>query len=98
MIEWYSNKYVEIYFDNIPKIAIRYILPYQSKDKKKSVKKYPFLNRKSLKVSLKDKKKTLSEVFTSLAYSLGLDLVVLALLSTDVSSRIELCNLSNAVS
>ena len=57
MIEWYSNKYVEIYFDNIPRIAIRYILPNQSDKKKKSVKKYPFLNRKSLKVCLKDKKK-----------------------------------------
>ena len=37
MIEWYSNKYVEIYFDDIPKVAIRYILPFQTKDKKKSV-------------------------------------------------------------
>ena len=57
MIEWYSNKYVEIYFDDIPKVAIRYILPFQTKDKKKSVKKYPFINKKSLKVCLKDKKK-----------------------------------------
>lgn len=57
MIEWYSNKYVKICFDNIPKIAIRYILPNQSNDKKKSVKKYPFINRKNLKVCLKDKKK-----------------------------------------
>ena len=57
MLEWYSNKYVEIYFDAIPCIGIRYILPFHTKDKKKSIKKYPFINKKSLKVCLKDKKK-----------------------------------------
>ena len=44
MLEWYSNKYVEIYFDIIPQIAIRYILPFHTPDKKKSIKKYPFIN------------------------------------------------------
>ena len=57
MIEWYSNEEVEIYFDNIPQIAIRYILPFQTEVKKKSIKKYPFTNRKKLAVRLKDKKK-----------------------------------------
>ena len=57
MLEWYSNKFVEIYFDIIPQIGIRYILPFHSSDRKKSIKKYPFINRKTLKVRLKDKKK-----------------------------------------
>ena len=57
MLEWYSNKYVTIYFDDIPKVGIRYILPSSTKETKKSIKKYPFINKKSLKVKLIDKKK-----------------------------------------
>ena len=57
MLKWYSNKYVEIYFDNIPRVGIRYILPSSSKIEAKSIKKYPFINKRLLKVRLDDKKK-----------------------------------------
>lgn len=57
MIDWYSNKKVAIFFDDKPRICIRYILPNTNKEKKKSIKKYPFINKKLLKVLLKDLRK-----------------------------------------
>lgn len=57
MYKWYSNKDVDIFFDDIPQIGIRYILPNTTKEKKKSIQKYPFINKKLLKVRLWDKKK-----------------------------------------
>ena len=57
MIEWYSNKKVGVFFDDIPKVGVRYILPLMNKEKKKSIKKYPFINKRLLKVKLIDKKK-----------------------------------------
>lgn len=57
MNEWYSNKYASIFFDDLPRIGIRYILPSTKKEMKKSIKKYPFINRKTLKVRLVDNKK-----------------------------------------
>lgn len=57
MLEWYVNKYVGIYFDDIPRVAIRYILPSTTKEIKKSIKKYPFINKRLLKVKLNDIKK-----------------------------------------
>ena len=55
MLKWYSNKKVEIFFDDIPRVGIRYILPSTEKEVKKSIKKYPFINKKLLKVKLIDK-------------------------------------------
>ena len=62
MLKWYSNKQVGIYFDDVPQVGIRYIVPSMAEETKKSIKKYPFINRKPLKVTLKDlkKKKTYS--------------------------------------
>ena len=57
MYRWYSNSDVDIFFNDIPQVAIRYILPTTTKEKKKSIKKYPFINKKTLKVRLWDKKK-----------------------------------------
>ena len=57
MLEWYVNKYAGIYFDDIPRVAIRYILPSTTKEIKKSIKKYPFINKRLLKVKLNDIKK-----------------------------------------
>ena len=54
MIEWYSNSDVGIFFDAIPRVGIRYILPSSTKDEKKSIRKYPFINKKELKVKLID--------------------------------------------
>ena len=57
MFEWYSNKYVSIFFDDYPRVGVRYIFPTASSKEKKSVKKYPFINKKTLKVRLVDHKK-----------------------------------------
>ena len=57
MIEWYTNKEAGIFFDSIPWVGIRYILPSSTKEEKKSIKKYPFINKKTLKVKLIDYKK-----------------------------------------
>ena len=57
MYRWYSNNDVDIFFNDIPQVAIRYILPSTTKEKKKSIKKYPFINKKTLKVRLWDKRK-----------------------------------------
>ena len=57
MLEWYSNKDVKIFFDDIPQVGIRYILPSTDKSLKKSIKKYPFVNKRNLKVRLIDLKK-----------------------------------------
>ena len=57
MYKWYSNEYVGIFFDRIPKVSIRYILPNLSEEKKISIKKYPFINKKTLRVKLIDYKK-----------------------------------------
>ena len=54
MISWYCNKKVKIFFDDTPRIGIRYILPSTEKELKKSIKKYPFINKKILKVLLSD--------------------------------------------
>lgn len=57
MINWCSDKNVEVYFSVLPKIAIRYILPTDEKEKKKSKRKFPFINKVNLQVLLVDKKK-----------------------------------------
>lgn len=57
MLEWYSNKKVGVFFDDLPLVAIRYILPTLSDDMKKSIKKYPFINKRNLKVKLIDYRK-----------------------------------------
>ena len=57
MIKWCSNKQVSVFFDDIPRVAIRYILPSNTKEMKKSIKKYPFINKKLLKVKLGDIRK-----------------------------------------
>ena len=57
MLEWYSDKNLGIFFDDIPKVGIRYILATSKNDDKKLIKKYPFINRRNLKVELRDYKK-----------------------------------------
>ena len=57
MNKWCSNEYVGVFFDNTPKISIRYILPNLSEEKKQSIKKYPFINKRTLRVKLIDYKK-----------------------------------------
>lgn len=63
MMEWYKNKKVGIFFDNLPMIGIRYILPSNTEIEKKSIKKYPFINKRDLFVCLKDYKKNKTYCF-----------------------------------
>ena len=58
MIEWYSNSKAGIFFDTIPYVAIRYVVPFISNEEIKSVEKYPFINKKTLNVRLVDYKKS----------------------------------------
>ena len=57
MYEWYSNKDAGVFFDDIPHVGVRYYIPSMSLEEKKSIEKYPFINKKNLKVELKDYKK-----------------------------------------
>ena len=63
MIKWCSNKKVEILFDDMPRVCIRYVLPSTSAEKRKSIKKYPFINKKLLKVKLIDIKELKEYLF-----------------------------------
>ena len=63
MIIWSSNNKLDVLFDEVPSIGIRYILPSMNKDEKKSVKKYPFMNKRLLKVFVKDKRKNMGYDF-----------------------------------
>ena len=57
MYRWCYDKNVEVFFDDFPRVCIRYILPTTDKKEKKSIKKYPFINKRKLKVRLWDKRK-----------------------------------------
>lgn len=63
-IEWYKDDDLAVYFDNPPKACVRYITPYNTEEEKKSIKKYPFINRDTLKVKLEDYKKNKVYTFT----------------------------------
>jgi len=64
MTMWFEDKYLSIDFDSVPLIGIRYILPSMSEEEKKSIKKYPFINKSALGVLLYDKKQNKSYNFT----------------------------------
>lgn len=63
MIKWCSNKYATVYFRDVPLVGIRYVLPSFTNEERKSIKKYPFINKKTLKVRLVDNIKNKSYVF-----------------------------------
>lgn len=58
MKEWYSNKETGIFFNDVPNVAIRYCTPEMPPEERKSVEKYPFINKRDLKVRLVDYKKS----------------------------------------
>ena len=64
MMKWYEDKDLCIEFSVIPLIGIRYILPSMNEEEKKSVKKYPFINKTPLGIRLEDKLKSKSYNFT----------------------------------
>lgn len=55
MIKWAENNKVLVCFDDTPHVSIRYALPSMTDQEIKSVKKYPFINKKKLKVQINDK-------------------------------------------
>ena len=55
MIKWAENDKAAVYFDETPHVSIRYVLPSMTDAEIKSVKKYPFVNKKTLKVQINDK-------------------------------------------
>lgn len=57
MTVWFDDKKLRIEFEPEPSIGIRYVLPSMSEDEKRSVKKYPFINKIALRVNLTDKNK-----------------------------------------
>ena len=63
MKNWYLDKEVGIFFDNIPFVGIRYSIPSMTKEERISVEKYPFVCKKELKVKLADYKKNKTYTF-----------------------------------
>ena len=63
MLEYYSNKKVSILFDDIPKVCIRYYVPSMNEEERKSIEKYPFINKRNLFVKLVDREKNKSYDF-----------------------------------
>ena len=64
MINWYEDEKLAIFFHEIPYVSIRYVLPSMTDKEVKSIKKYPFINKRKLEVKLFDKIKQRSYGFT----------------------------------
>ena len=63
-MEWYSNKKVQIDFNNVPLVCVRYSLPSMTKEEKRGIEKYPFICKKEFNVELFDKRKNKKYKFT----------------------------------
>lgn len=64
MIEWCKNNKLSVFFDDVPCVGIRYLVPSMTEAEKKSVRKYPFICRKSLDVTIFDHNKQRTYKFT----------------------------------
>ena len=64
MIKWYGDEEIRIFFDILPRVGVRYILPTMTKIERESVEQYPFISKKELKVALLDRKKSKKYTFT----------------------------------
>ena len=56
-IKWYEDDELSIEFSDIPHVCMRYILPSSTPAEIKSIKKYPFINKRALNVRLCDNEK-----------------------------------------
>lgn len=63
-VEWYQDEKLGIYFDKIPHVGVRYALPSMTEREKKSVSKYPFINKTDLNVHLYDYATQKDYIFT----------------------------------
>lgn len=46
MLEYYTNQNAGIFFDDNPHVCIRYYIPSMTEEERKSIEKYPFINKK----------------------------------------------------
>ena len=58
MMKWYGDEEIGVFFDILPRVGVRYVLPTMTKTERESVERYPFINKKELKVALLDRKKS----------------------------------------
>ena len=63
-IMWYESEELSIGFSEIPHVCVRYVLPSSTPEEVKSIKKYPFINKKTFKVTLFDHIKKETYTFT----------------------------------
>ena len=54
MIKWYADEKLGVFFNDVPYVSIRYALPSMTDAELKSIKKYPFVNKRKLTVRLID--------------------------------------------
>ena len=64
MLTWYYDKNIAIEFSYKPSVGVRYPLPSMSEEQIKSIKQYPFINRKELYVELSDCQNGVTYTFT----------------------------------
>lgn len=57
MIKWTENKNVIVYFSETPYVSIRYSVPSMTDAEIKAIKKYPFINKRTITVRLVDRVK-----------------------------------------
>lgn len=57
-IKWYDDDKLSIYFSTMPCVAVRYITPSSTTEEKQSIQRFPFINKRELRVQLHDKKKS----------------------------------------
>ena len=53
-ILWYKDEKLSIFFNTMPCVGVRYVSPSSTEEEKKSIKKYPFINKKDLNVAIFD--------------------------------------------
>lgn len=64
MIEWYKSEKLSIFFSNTPRVCVRYVTPSMTEQEKKSIKKYPFICKTNLEVTIFDHTKSKKYKFT----------------------------------
>lgn len=64
MIEWVKTKDISIFFDDIPHVKMRYLLPSTPKSEIISIELYPFICTKTFKVAIFDRSKMKKYHFT----------------------------------
>lgn len=63
-IMWYEDDELAIGFSDAPHVCVRYVLPSSTPSEIESIKKYPYINKTTFKVTLFDHKKNKKYEFT----------------------------------